>query len=219
MLWVVDDFYPNPDEIRAKALELDYNLGRSARGVNHPGERALTYRKDQRANEYWIRNRAYLRNRWRTICNSLPIAWESMNSNCAFNLCDKSKEARFSWVHSDDSQADPRIRMYAAVIYLTPNPPPCSGTIMFEYKGNPRDEQVERREKSKHYPVIRGNYYLDPTSAHPDWTPHVTVENRYNRCIIYEADMLHAPQDAGFGNSKETARLTQLGFWHGERRD
>ena len=31
--------------------------------------------------------------------------------------------------------------------------------------------------------------------------------------------MLHAPQDAGFGNSKETARLTQLGFWHGERRD
>ena len=218
MLWVVDDFYPNPDEIRAEALKLKYNLGRSERGVNHPGERSLTYRKDQRANEYWIRNRAYLRNRWSTICNSPAIAWESMNSNCAFNLCDKKGEARFSWIHSDDDQNDSRIRMYACVLYLTPNPPPQSGTIMFAYKGNPRDEQVERKEKNKHYPVIRGNYYLDPTSTNPDWTPHITVENIYNRCIIYEADMLHAPQDAGFGNSKETARLTQLGFWHGERR-
>lgn len=216
MLWVIDDFYPNPDEIRAKALELEFRTGQQ-KVVMHPGSRALTNAKDQRSNLYWIKNRQYLKNRWRSICNAEPVEWEKMTSNCAFNLCTNDKAARFSWVHSDDAQSGPH-PMYACVLYLTPNPPPHSGTIMFSYKGDIRDVQVKDRQAEKHYPPIRGNYYDSPTSVNPDWRPHVTVENRYNRCIIYEADMLHAPQDAGFGKTKEEARLTQLGFWYGEKR-
>ena len=29
MIWIVDDFYPNPDEIRNRALMLDYTRGKS----------------------------------------------------------------------------------------------------------------------------------------------------------------------------------------------
>jgi hypothetical protein len=47
---------------------------------------------------------------------------------------------------------------------------------------------------------------------------HCKVENRYNRLVMYDARMLHAPENAGFGDTKETARLTQIGFWYGEDR-
>ena len=146
MLWVIDDFYPNPDEIRAKALELKFRTGQGKQ-VMHPGSRALTNAKDQRANIYWIKNRQYLKNRWRHICNAEPVEWEKMTSNCAFNLCTDDKAARFSWVHSDDAGRE--YPMYACVVYLTPNPPPSTGTIMFSYKGNIRDVQVKDRKAEK----------------------------------------------------------------------
>ena len=215
MLWVVDNFYPNPDEIREQALTLDYKSGRDPSKDNHvqyPGWRALT-----KGTYNWHKNRIYLRNRWSEITGKRVVNFEHQSGNCAFNVGFADKENRFNWIHSDDGQDNPeQFKMYACVIYLTPNPPPRTGTLLFEVEGSIYDEQVKTREKYKYYSKIRGNYWEDPISRESNFKVHTVVGNRYNRCIIYEASMLHAPEDAGFGTTFEDARLTQIGFWYGE---
>lgn len=216
MLWVVDNFYPNPDEIRERALKLKFNSGRKdkehGKHVMHPG-----WRHNTNIDPAWQENRIYLRNRWESITGIKITNYEKQRSNCGFNVGFADKENRFNWVHSDDEQGS-LDSMYACVIYLTPNPPANTGTLLLEHKGSIYDEQVKKREPTKYYPVIRGNYWDEPHSIDSNFKVHAIVGNRYNRCVIYEASMLHAPEDAGFGTTIEDARLTQLGFWYGEQR-
>jgi hypothetical protein len=216
MIWIVDDFYPNPDEIRKRALMLDYTRGKSTNKarvthIMHPGHRNNPKR------EFWWENRIYLRNRWKDIAGVQVLDFESMKSSCAFNMGFAEKENTFNWVHSDSGWG-PGPRMYACVLYLTPNPPSNTGTLLFEHKGSIFDEQEKKKDKKRYHPQFYGDYWKDPISTNPAWKLHCKVENRYNRLVMYDARMLHAPENAGFGNTKETARLTQIGFWYGEDR-
>ena len=81
MLWVVDNFYPNPDEIRERALQLTFMSGRRGKEhgkhVMHPGWRALT--KDD---PVWQENRIYLRNRWESITGLKITDYQRQKSNC-----------------------------------------------------------------------------------------------------------------------------------------
>jgi len=218
MIWVIDDFYPNPDEIRAKALKLNFQEGidRQTKKRNFPGWRNLRGRESQKEVE-WHSNHVFLRNKLQSIVGERVNKFH--RSHQAFNLGFAEKNNRFSWVHSDASQLpDEGGTMYALVIYLNPNPVPRSGTILFEHDGSVYDIQKKNRVPSKYYPAIQGNYWDTPLALDPAWKPHTVVSNRYNRCIMYEASMLHAPEDAGFGDTFETARLTQIGFWYGESR-
>ena len=214
MIWVIDDFYPNPDEIREKALKLDYvsGFGKNPAKRFHPGSRAIPNKK------FWWENRLFLRQRWASIANLKIIEVESMKANCAFNLGMQDRAERFNWIHSDDPRPSGKKKtppMYACVIYLTPNPPDKSGTILFEHDGNIYDKYQTKKDMAQFEPTFHGSYWTKQYK-NPNFKPHTIVSNRYNRCIMYRADMLHAPEDAGFGESKETARLTQLGFWYAE---
>ena len=210
MIWVVDDFYPNPDEIRNRALMLEYTRGRVKKPKEkkvqllHPGHRANQKR------QFWWENRIYLRNRWKDILGGQVHDMESMKCNGSFNLGYAEKENTFNWIHSDGGWEDHE-RMYACVIYLTPNPPPNTGTLLFEHNGSLFDENARSKDNTFRYPHFYGEY-----TPHKDWTVHCKVENRYNRLVMYDARMLHAPENSGFGDTKETARLTQIGFWYGE---
>jgi len=208
MIWVVDDFYPNPDEIRNRALMLDYTRGMVKKEEKkyqalHPG-----YRANQKR-QFWWENRIYLRNRWKDILGKQVHDMESMKCNGSFNLGYGEKKNTFSWIHSDGGWDDHE-RMYACVIYLTPNPPPNTGTLLFEHDGSLYDIK-NRSVAVERYPHYNGEY-----SDVDGWTVHCKVENRYNRLVMYDARMLHTPENAGFGDTKETARLTQIGFWYGE---
>ena len=212
MIWVVDDFYPNPDEIRKKALRLDFWRGLSKKQkakIFHPGHRAIPNR------QWWWENRIYLRNRWKDIANVQVHDFESMKSSCAFNLGFKEKQNRFNWLHSD-AQFEPNTCMYACVIYLTPNPPPNTGTLLLESASGSIYDETKQGKWKKEDTTFKGNFWDNPVSE--EYKVHTRVENRYNRLVMYDARMLHAPEDAGFGDSKETARLTQIGFWYGEDR-
>tara|TARA_Y100001937_G_C7037132_1_gene292922 strand:+ start:173 stop:829 length:657 start_codon:yes stop_codon:yes gene_type:complete len=215
MIWIVDDFYPNPDEIRKKALRLKFIRGISTKDKGtprafHPGHRAIPNK------QWWWENRIYLRNRWKDIANISVHEFESVKSNCSFNLGFEDKPNRLNWLHSDDGfEPNAQTHMYACVIYLTPNPPPNTGTLLLEGKdGSIYD--MDRTIGRGYDKIFKGNYYDCKVSEF--YKVHTRVENRYNRLIMYDARLLHAPTDGGFGKTKETARLTQLGFWYGENR-
>ncbi len=222
MIYIIDDFYPNPDEVRKNALKMQFKRGKDSKGkVQHPGWRANT---NLSLDPFWRENRMYLRNRWSQIINKEIWAWEKMHCNCAFNLGFSDLENRFSWVHSDNSLSDKaaeKIIMWACVIYLTPNPPPKTGTLLLEspesgiWDMKVKDQPKDKRDK--YFPAVRGNFWDNPVALNKEWKVHTIVGNRYNRCVFYDARLLHAPEDAGFGKTLEEGRLTQLGFWFSEK--
>ncbi len=209
MLYVVDDFYHNPDDIRAAALKLNFKPGQpeidSGKKVRHPGWRAINPNTS---------NMLYLRNRFQDITGKQIVYFPYKGSNGAFNLGLNEKRQLFNWVHGDHTtQIDDKYDFWAAVIYLTPNPPRDSGTILLEnketgvYKQHQTDAPITGTE-------FRGSFI--GSKAEEEWQPHITVQNKYNRCIIYKGDYFHAPTIGGFGENKEKGRLVQLGFWQTE---
>lgn len=217
MIYIVDDFYPNPDVIRERALELDFKEGMNKvslpNDVNyvirrHTGERSL--------NPSW-NNMMYLRNRYTNILGKNIISYKNNTSNGAFNL-GYAKGHDYNWIHGDHTQdvGEPGATDYwAAVIYLTPNPPKNSGTVLMEHIESGAKRQYENDRLIKG-PSFYGNI-LDSKRITKEWKPHVTVENKYNRCIIYDAYNFHAPTNGKFGHDKRTGRLTQIGFWETEK--
>tara|TARA_Y100001951_G_scaffold79729_1_gene67602 strand:+ start:2237 stop:2860 length:624 start_codon:yes stop_codon:yes gene_type:complete len=206
VIFIVDDFYPNPDTIREQALKLQFITGqKKGRPVQHPGARA---------NNPSTFNMLYLRNRFEKITGKQVVYFKHGWSNGAFNLGLNNKRQLFNWVHGDHTtQIDDKYDFWAAVIYLTPNPPRDSGTILLENKetGIYKQHQTEAPIKGDEF---RGQFEGSP--AADNWHPHVTVENKYNRCIIYRGVYFHAPKLAGFGTNKQNGRLVQLGFWQSE---
>ena len=208
MIYIVDDFYPNPEAIREKALELDFIDGVDEKGIrHHTGVRCN--------NPSWL-NMIYLRNRFKSILGRKVLAFKNDTSNGAFNLGYEHKHS-FNWVHGDHTLnlGEPgATALWAAVIYLTPNPPENSGTVLMEHirSGTKRQYENDRLIKG---PSFYGNI-LESKRVTDTWRPHITVENKYNRCIIYDAYNFHAPTNASFGNTKTTGRLTQIAFWETE---
>lgn len=209
MIWIVDDFYPDPYKIREEALKLDYHRGRGTNPPKmfHPGHRAIPN---------WWSNRLYLRNRFAEITGKTPTSI-GMKAMGAFNIGYAEKQNRFNWVHADEPWEHDEIgKMYAAVIYLTPNPPANTGTLLFEADGKLNEMRSLKELKAHKNPHFYGSFWDTSKDFQNKYKVHCKVENRFNRLIMYDASYLHTSEDAGFGDTKETARLTQIGFWYGE---
>ena len=207
MIHIVDDFYPNPDVIRNIALECSFR-----EGITKDKVRGST---GQRAKNPSYANMVYLRNRLQSIVGKLIVDFKYNTSNGAFNLGWK-KEHYFNWIHGDHTKDRGAPETYwAAVIYLTPNPPSNSGTILVEETETKTIKQYQK-DSVVTGPAFRENFFDSGLFHLDEWKPHITVENRYNRCLIYKGIYFHAPTVSSFGHNKETGRLTQVAFFETE---
>jgi hypothetical protein len=91
----------------------------------------------------------------------------------------------------------------AGVLYLSPNAPPNSGTIFynFDYSNASYDKQISIDE-----------YNHDTTK----WKKIDTIGNVFNRLIIFNADIYHSMKTQ-FGIDKYDGRLTQNFFFTCEK--
>ena len=98
---------------------------------------------------------------------------------------------------------------YAAILYLSPHPDPDGGTAFYRLR----------------YPngAAGGNLVMPPYKNLRDalrvqslppqaWYEEVRVENRFNRLLIYKANMVHSATKY-FGEFKRDKRLTCVFFW------
>ena len=195
MIHIVDDFYPNPDEIRAKALALPRLSGTGKKEVRHPGSRTDGTFSDE--------NRIYLRNRFSKILNKNVVAFIKGNRGTNFNYSENTDE--FNWVHFDWTvdRYGTEYNVWASVLYLTPDAPLNAGTALFRH--------IESKDLR-----IKGVWDKgDPWKG--DWfgttgqkyEPHTLIGNIYNRCILYRGDYYHTAINAGFPKG----RLTQVTFF------
>lgn len=154
---IVDDFLDKPDLVRSAALQLEFT------GTGQfPGLRS------DRADEDYER---YIKTKFEKILN-LKIK-EFVQDSFRFQLCTGEAE---TWIHSDETD-------WAAVLYLTPNPPVEAGTGLYRKTGE-------------------------------EWELVSAFGNLYNRLVLYPGRLYHKSIMPGFGNTRETGRLTQVFFFN-----
>ena len=169
---VIDDFLDNPDEIRNFLInnKVPFNIEGA-----YPGKRTPP-----------VDNLDYKNMIVEKLHKVLPFKIKMKPLSFSFQLCLSGDE---TWVHVDPSD-------WTGVLYLTPNAPIESGTLLFK-ADNESMMKIRSEEKQQvDIDIIAG------------------ISNVYNRLVLFRGkDIPHRSNVAGFGNCLENGRLTQVFFF------
>lgn len=189
-LVVVDNFYDNPDEIRRIAMEQEFEPS-----GYHKGKRTSTRLILDGTKEALER-----------IIGRRIIDW-----NQAFNGVFQHCNAQDPIVYHADVQS------YAAMVFLTPDAPPESGTTFYRSKNNglwrsPTEEDLERYGKS--FDELWAEMFGDPSNFYDGtrWEKVDVLGNRYNRLVMFNSKLIHAASQY-FGDSMDNSRLFHMFFF------
>jgi hypothetical protein len=178
---VVDNFYQNVDSIRELALSQTF-------------EYHINYHKGKRTEDVF--RFEGLKESFESILNCKIINWDKYGVNACFQYCIGGDQLVY---HYDGQE-------YAGIIFLTPNPPPQSGTSFY------RSIHTKNMKCQDDDSIVFKNGYLDPT----EFEAVDVVGNKYNRLVLFDAKMFHAASGY-FGTNINNGRLFQLFFFDLER--
>lgn len=177
---IKDNFFEDPDWIRNYALSGKVQYwpgGEHPSGANYPGMRSNALNLIENAIFEEVANGIY---DILGVDYSTPSYIESFLQYC---VADDGN----SWVHRDTLYFNPT---HVGLIYLTPDPPPDSGTILYQA---PADYVYGRDPE------------LD--SGNPDdYKIKKVLDNKYNRFVMYDPDEFHK-SDQYFGTNIRDGRL------------
>jgi len=190
-LIVVDNFYEDPIGVRNFALSRDTFKF-------HP-----QWHKGRRTEENF--RPAQVKNAIEKLLGKKIAGWETNGANGVFQYC----TAEDALVYHVDTQS------YAAVVYLTPDAPPESGTTFFRSKINklreePSNEVATLLNKNKHQiinEIFQRGFYDKTQFEVVD-----VVGNVFNRLVIWDAKLIHAASEY-FGTNAKDSRLFHMFFF------
>jgi hypothetical protein len=128
----------------------------------------------------------YVQEKIESVLGKKIVEWKQ--DSLQFQLCLENDK---TWIHHDDTE-------WAGVLFLTPNPPVSAGTGLFRHI--PTGIATSSAEVDIH-----------DTSQ---WELVTAIGNVFNRMVIYRGNLYHKSLIAGFGNSIENGRLTQVYFFN-----
>ena len=186
-VWVVDNFYEDPDSMRQFALEQEYDIGGIGRGYigNRTQEQFLF---------------PELRSRFENIMGRKITKWEEYGMNGRFQYCWSGQPV----VYHCDSQ------MWGGMLYLTPDAPYQCGTTLYAHKRTKARTYYDEGWDAS-WKGVPGDPHLDGTS----FEPVDIVGNVYNRLMIFDASSIHSASEY-FGTVKGNCRLWQMFFFDTE---
>jgi len=191
-LIVIDNFYENPDKIREYALSLNYQPPENHGAV---GYRCESGRKIQEGTKELFEKLLHA-----TIPGgNKKGSWDYSTNGC-FQWCNAKTPIVY---HSDEQQ-------YAAIVYLTPNAPPNTGTSFFRHKKY-KLRNSEVFSKSDWYQSDLN--YKEPHLDKTQWETFDSIGNVYNRLVIFNAQYIHGVTEY-FGEDINNSRLFQLFFFN-----
>jgi hypothetical protein len=177
-VWVVDNFYSDPYAVREFALKQEF-----AEDLNYfKGSRSLQ--------QYFVPG---TKEAFERIMGIKIREWESHGMCGRFQFC----TSQDSLVYHNDGQT------WAAMIYLTPNAPYCTGTSLYSSKNG------ARRTTDANFTddVYSGGFYDETKFDLVD-----SIGNVFNRLFIFDAQNIHAASKY-FGQTKEDSRLFHIFFF------
>lgn len=191
---ILDNFFDDPDSIRNWALKQEYF---PAEDGQWPGVRTKPL------HEINLELNEVLCYRFFNLFFDLrsdPVRW---TVDARFQIANSSQGK--GWVHTDND-----CRM-TAIIYLTPNPNPLSGTSIYKRKNSvtfPPANRLNDYKVSQYLGKIskeEADQYRKELNDGFDET--IKVSNVYNRMVTFDSYLKHAAHDY-FGEADETSRLT-----------
>lgn len=195
---VVENFYENPDIIRAFALAQEYTFCQNRQNLQYvyPGSRT----KDLFDLDKPLHER---------ICKKLVSVFhnaEHDNMQWAISTSFQSVTAEYNQgvLHTDQNT------VFAGVLYLTPDAPLNSGTSLFKPNKTFDEAKYQQALIDNDKRFRTGEIAMD-TSYHSMFDEVVRVNNVYNTLIIYEGRHFHAANQF-FGKTLKDSRLAQVFF-------
>jgi len=191
--FVVDNFYDNPDDIRNFALQQVY----------FPNEGAVGLRTRK---QFLFEG---VRETFENIIGEKIVdhteggfGWLDDGINGRFQACEAGTPSVF---HCDSQK-------WAAVIYLTPDAPPQSGTSFYRHRGTKihHNSQIDW-SSDQHLQVFNQKTFVDGTP----YEMVDTVGNVYNRAVIFDGGLIHSGVNY-FGWDIASSRLFHIFFFDTE---
>jgi hypothetical protein len=199
--WVADDFLPNAEAISKRMYEsTEWELGAPHRPMPWPGMRSPNALAPEELAfvEAWVKKMTGAKRLW---TGTTPDG-HTLNHNHVQLVGMAESGPR---PHTDSL----KLCKYAAVIYLTPNPDPDSGTSFYRLQ----------------YPngTLGGNFCSPPHANLREalgvkglpleaWKEDIRVENKFNRILLYRANLVHSASSY-FGFDQQDRRMTAVFFW------
>lgn len=177
-VWVVDNFYSDPYAVREYALKQEFKP-------------EIEYFKGSRSlDQYFVPG---TKEAFERIMGIKIREWESHGMCGRFQYC----TAQDPLVYHNDGQT------WAAMIYLNPDAPYCTGTSLYASKNG------ARRTSDPQYSdeVYAGGFYDETKFELVD-----SIGNVFNRLFIFDAQNIHAASKY-FGQTKEDSRLFHIFFF------
>lgn len=191
--WIVDNFYEDPDAVRDFALKQKF----------FPGEGAVGSRTRK---QFFFKGvlEAFEELMGKTIIKDKEVAhsWYHAGINGRFQWSPAGTERVY---HCDEQQ-------YAAMVYLTPDAPPETGTNFFRHKTTKirHNSEIDWSTPIGHQ-VFPGDTFLDKTR----YETVDSIGNVYNRLVIFDGGMIHSASEY-FGSKIENSRLHHMFFFNCE---
>lgn len=183
-VWVVDNFYDDPNKIRNFALAQEYIEGGLGRGfIGRRTEKQFLF--------------LGLKERFEEIMGRTIVAWESHGMNGRFQIAWSGEPL----VYHCDSQR------WAGMLYLTPNAPYACGTSLLAHKVT-RARSYYDSGWDAAWTNVPGDSHLDGTS----FESVDVLGNVFNRLVIFDASCIHSASQY-FGTVRENSRLWQMFFF------
>ncbi|HEX4922753.1 MAG TPA: DUF6445 family protein [Bdellovibrionales bacterium] len=206
---VIDDFYENPDEMRRFALGGDY------KDISHATNKGYN-------GLYFHPGQEFVHNVMCRIakCLRFPILYDPdpnhVRKQAGFKILTEEKQsAKTSLVHVDYTR-------WAGVLNMTPPPAPRLFTSFWKYKewdleGFHDREAMKRVIKKYGIKPADLEKVFEHSADLSKWEEVDRVYYKFNRLILFSGNMFHV-SGPGYGNSIETAKMTQTFFFE-ERTD
>jgi hypothetical protein len=192
MISVFDDFLPDPERVRLSAL-------RSGFGSWHPNKGDIGAEFYQGVN-FWGDHASAFNALHEKVGQIIP-------SSMFFRITNPSMERAL--IHSDREYGEK-----TAIVYLsTPRVNVLSGTAFYRHKATgifampPLEELVKDPEL---FATLKRDTYEDEA-----WGLTQFVEARYNRCVVFDAPLIHCriPKN-GYGEDEEASRMVWVAHFN-----
>ena len=195
---IVENFYENPDKIRAFALKQHYTFCHEGENLDYvyPGCRT----KDLSYIDTLL---------FEKICKKLVSVFHNAEHDhmrwlITTSFQNVTQEYGQGVIHSDHNT------IFAAVLYLSPDAPLDAGTSIFKPNKNFDEVRYQQALNDNDARFKTGEIAMD-TAYHTMFDEVVRVNNRYNTLILYEGHHYHAANHF-FGKSLQDGRLAQVFF-------
>jgi len=193
---IVDNFFEDPDSIRAQALSLEFD-----NRCNAPGSRVICPESISKITTKKI------------FALLIDINKHVIEGQLELYFQLTKKEFEYGWVHSDVDKKT----YFAGVIYLTPNAPLSGGTAIYKPVDNNLNfnlfESLQNVKANMYTGKINDLEQFKKAREKNNSLFYKTIEvsNIYNRLVMYPANEFHSENEL-FGLTKEDSRLTLVFF-------